>query len=131
MKLLLDTHIWIWGEIRPERLNRLVQRRLADPRNEVYLSPISIWEAGQTERRGRWHAADGFTRWLERALTRTPVREAPLNFDVATEAARIYLPHGDPADVFLAATARVLDLTLVTADAQLLACSWIKTLANE
>jgi PIN domain nuclease of toxin-antitoxin system len=131
MKLLLDTHIWIWGEIRPDKISRAVKRELERASNEIYLSPVSIWEAGQTERRGRWHARDGFSRWLERALTRTPVREAPLNFAVATEAASIYLPHGDPADTLIAATARVFDLTLVTADAQLLACSWIKTLAKE
>jgi PIN domain nuclease of toxin-antitoxin system len=131
VKLLLDTHIWIWGEIRPERVSRAVQRQLANPSNEIYISPVSIWEAGQTERRGRWHARNGFSQWLDRALTRTPLLEAPLNFAVAAEAAGIDLPHGDPADTMIAATARVFDLTLVTADGQLLACSWLKTLANE
>jgi PIN domain nuclease of toxin-antitoxin system len=59
-----------------------------------------------------------------------PLREAPLTFEVGQEAASIRLPQSDPGDVFLAATARVFDLTLVTADPQLLACSWLKTLAN-
>src|SRR5690349_10226890 len=40
VKLLLDTHIWIWGEIRPERVSRAVQRQLANPSNEIYLSPV-------------------------------------------------------------------------------------------
>ena len=48
---------------------------------------------------------------------------------MAAEAAQISLPQSDPADVFLAATASVLGLTLVTADLQLLACAWLKTIA--
>jgi len=59
------------------------------------------------------------------------MREAPFNFAVAAEASRIQLPQMDLGDVFLAATANVFDLTLVTADAQLLDCAWLKTLANE
>jgi predicted nucleic acid-binding protein len=59
------------------------------------------------------------------------MREAPFNFAVAAEASRIQLPQMDLGDVFLVATATVFDLTLVTADAQLLGCAWLKTLANE
>jgi PIN domain nuclease of toxin-antitoxin system len=131
MKLLLDTQIWIWFESRPEKLGRSAARQLDNPHNELYLSPVSIWEAGWTERRGRWKIKKSFAEWLDTALTRVPLREAPFNFEVATEAAGIQLPESDPGDVFIAATARVLNLTLVTADSQLIACSWLKTLANE
>ena len=131
MKLLLDTHIWIWVVQRPEKVGRALLRRLADPRSELYLSPVSIWEAGHLARRRRVSIKSSFPEWLESALTHTPLREAPFNFAVATEAARIDLPHADPGDVFLAATAIAYDLTLVTADAQLLRCSWLKTMANE
>jgi hypothetical protein len=47
------------------------------------------------------------------------------------EASRVVLSQADMGEVFLAATATVFDLTLVTADSQLLACSWLKTLAND
>jgi predicted nucleic acid-binding protein len=50
---------------------------------------------------------------------------------VATEASRIVLPQPDPGDLFIAATAAVFDLTLITADEQLLACPWFKTLSND
>jgi len=58
------------------------------------------------------------------------VREAPFSFAVAAEAAGIELPQSDLGDVFLAATASVYDLVLVTSDLQLLGCSWLKTLSN-
>src|SRR5579864_7146185 len=45
MKLLLDTHIWIWALHSPERLDRAVRRQLERAENELHLSPVSIWEA--------------------------------------------------------------------------------------
>jgi hypothetical protein len=63
-------------------------------------------------------------------MARVPLREAAFNFAVAADASRIELPQADLGDTFLAATALVFDLTLVTADSQLLACSWLKTLPN-
>ena len=44
MKYLLDTHIWLWGSFQPDRLSRRVTKILADPQNELWLSPVSIWE---------------------------------------------------------------------------------------
>ena len=131
MRFLLDTHIWIWAASRPEKLSRAVRRQIENPRNELYLSPVSIWEAGVLYRRGKLRMKESFPEWLDRFLTRMPVLEAPFNFAAGTEAARIQLPESDPGDVFLAATASALNLTLVTGDPQLLACSWLKTLANE
>jgi PIN domain nuclease of toxin-antitoxin system len=130
VRLLLDTHIWIWAVGERRRLSQTVLRELDDPRNEVYLSPISIWEAGWNERRGRWRARPDFPTWLRIALTERPILEAPLTFAVGDEAAGIELAQPDAGDTFLAATARVYGLTLVTTDPQLLACSWLKTLAN-
>ena len=44
MKLLLDTHIWLWSVLEPHRLSRRVAKALQDSSNELWLSPISIWE---------------------------------------------------------------------------------------
>ena len=42
MKLLLDTHVWIWSHVRPERLRPKVASALESPANELWLSPISV-----------------------------------------------------------------------------------------
>jgi PIN domain nuclease of toxin-antitoxin system len=131
MKLLLDTHIWIWAGDYPEKLNRKVQRELQKPGNELYLSPVSIWEAHLLARRGRLRVKQSISRWVDEMLARVPLREAPFTFAVATTAAGITLPESDLGDIFLAATALVLDLTLVTSGSQLIACSWLKTLPND
>ncbi len=131
MKLLLDTHIWIWFVSQPDRLSRTVQRRIENPSNELFLSPVSIWEAHTLSRRGRVRLKPNFSQWLDAALGQTQIREAPFNQAVAIEACRLNLEQPDPGDLWLAATASVLDLTLVTADRQLIGCSWLKTLANQ
>jgi PIN domain nuclease of toxin-antitoxin system len=130
MKLLLDTHIWVWSVMRPDRLSRAVRREIDSPRNELFLSPISIWEAHHLHRRGRLSLNLSFPAWLDQSLARFPVKEAPFDFLIAAESSRIQLPQPDIGDTLLAATASALGLTLVTADARLLNCSWLKTLAN-
>jgi PIN domain nuclease of toxin-antitoxin system len=130
MKLLLDTHIWIWAVSRPEKLSRAVRREIDNPRNELFLSPISIWEAHHLCRRGRLGIKGSFQSALPGLLTQLPLKEAPFDFLVAAESSRIQLPQADIGDTLLAATASVLGLTFVTADTQLLNCAWLKTLAN-
>jgi PIN domain nuclease of toxin-antitoxin system len=131
VKLLLDTHIWVWSLVQPGKLTQAVRRELQRSRNELYLSPISVWEAGQIAHRGKLHGSANFAEWLDRAFAQTPVREAPFNFEVAKEACRIRLPQNDPGNLFVAATASAFGLTLVTVDPKLLACSWLETLAND
>lgn len=131
MKLLLDTHIWIWLISQPEKLSRAVAREIRNPKNELYLSPISIWEAGHLARRGRLKTKLSFSACVEHTLARPEFQEAPFNLAVAVEAAGLQLPQSDPGDLFLAATASHFGLTLVTSDEQLLACKWLKTMVNE
>ncbi len=130
MRLLLDTHIWLWSLLEPGRLSRRVKRELADPASELWLSPISVWELSVLLRRGRVRLEHGFHEWVETALDRAPLREAPVTNDVAMATHDIDLPHRDPADMFLVATATVFDLTLVTGDERLIAAKGIATLAN-
>jgi PIN domain nuclease of toxin-antitoxin system len=58
------------------------------------------------------------------------MNEAPLTHEVVLESRYIDVPHGDPADRFLVATAKVLDLTLVTADQRLFGLKSCAVLAN-
>lgn len=131
MNLLLDTHIWIWSIQRPAQLSSKLRRAFQKSGTELYLSPVSLWEAHLLAQRGRLRLRQAFSEWIEEMLAKVPLREAPFTLAVAREASRISLPQPDPGDLFIAATAVVFDLTLVTADSQLLACSWLRTLAND
>ena len=128
MKLLLDTHIWIWSLAEPKQLSPRVHRELKDPANELWLSPVSTWEALLLHSKGRIQLRGDVRDWITR--TTMHMHEAPLTHEIVVAAHELPLPHQDPADRFLAATANVLGLTLVTADHRLLGLGTIATLAN-
>ncbi|HMD31350.1 MAG TPA: type II toxin-antitoxin system VapC family toxin [Candidatus Acidoferrales bacterium] len=128
MKLLLDTHIWLWSLGEPQRLARRVLRELENPGNELWLSPVSTWEALLLRSKGRVRFEGSPREWTARASAH--LREAPLTHAIVAAAQELEIEHTDPADRFLAATAGVLGLTLVTADQRLLGLGTIATLAN-
>jgi PIN domain nuclease of toxin-antitoxin system len=114
----------------PERLSRRIATELQSAANELWLSPISVWEAAILAERGRVEFDDDPRVWINRALQKVAFKEAPLTREVALHSRAVDLPHQDPADRFIAATARVFDLTLVTADRRLLGGKTFRTLAN-
>jgi PIN domain nuclease of toxin-antitoxin system len=129
-RLLLDTHIWLWSLLEPKKLSGPVAKVLRSAGAELWLSPISVWEVGMLCAKGRLALQPDPAAWLKTALARKPCREAALSFEIALAAADVTLPHGDPADRFLASTARVLKLELVTADENLLRGSGYRVLGN-
>lgn len=130
MRLLLDTHIWLWSWTEPRRLGRRTAQEIASPRNEIWLSPVSIWEIQTLVRKGRVSLDDTPGRWMRRAFEEVALHDAPITREVALELDSTNLDHDDPGDRLLVATARVYDLTLVTADARLLRCQGLKVLAG-
>lgn len=130
MKLLLDTHIWIWSLSEPSRLARRVRLALDSNSSELWLSPISLWELGILVEKGRIGLSGGLDAWIDEALKLAPMREAPVTHTVVRALRAIETPHHDPADRFLAATAATLDLRLVTADDRLLAGRGYQVLPN-
>lgn len=130
MRLLLDTHIWLWSLGEPAKLSRRVKTALTRAANELWISPISVWELLILAERGRVKLDDEPRRWVADALARTPAQEAVLTFEVAVRSREVMLAHPDPADRFLMATALVYDLTLVTADDSLIDAKVCPVLAN-
>lgn len=132
MKLLLDTHIWVWSHVDPKRLGARLAHRLEDPATELWLSPISVWEFLVLAEKKRVRLPRGTTPagWVDTALAQVPMAEAALNREVALRSRTIALTHDDPADRFLAATADVYDLVLATADGRMLAGRGFRTMAN-
>ena len=128
MKLLLDTHIWLWNLHGSPKLAPNIRKLLREENNELWLSPISTWEALLLHARGVIVFHGDLETALERARSR--MREAPLTHEIVLAAHFLSFSHKDPADRFLAATAKVLGLTLVTADVRLLGLANVQTLAN-
>ena len=120
MKILLDTNVFLWMLAGNRKLGRRTKEVLARADTDLWLSPITIWECLSLERLGRVRLDPNPLRWVRDTLAAHAFREAPLNHEVAIHTRMITLEHEDPADRFLAATAAVYDLTLLTGDEHLL-----------
>jgi PIN domain nuclease of toxin-antitoxin system len=130
MRLLLDTHIWIWSYSEAHKLSSAVARAVSDPNNKRYLSAVSVWEAIILLEKRRIRMGTDFGEAFERSRQELDLIEIPLSWEVAHELRFTLLEHRDPADRFLVATAKVYDLTLVTADERLMKVPGIRVLAN-
>ena len=130
MKLLLDTHILLWALLDPSKLTERVATELESVSNELWLSPITTWEILILAEKGRIALDSEPAAWIKKVFKRMPFREAPLTHEVAIRSRSVDLKHHDPADRFLAATAVVYDLTLVTADTRLLKSTILSALGN-
>jgi PIN domain nuclease of toxin-antitoxin system len=100
---------------------------LKNAENELWLSPISTWEALTLHSKKRINLAGDLNEWV--SLATLGLKEALPTHEIAVAAGELPL-HKDPVDRIIAGTALVLDLTLVTADERLLRLGSIRTLAN-
>ena len=120
MKLLLDTHVILWSAAEPEKLPAKIAGELEEESNELWFSSISVWEILLLAEKGRVVVKADHEKSIRKMFKKLPFREAVINQEVAIQSRKINLPHQDPADRFLVATAIVYDLTLVTADRRLI-----------
>ena len=119
-KYLLDTHILLWSLIDPSCLSDDVARELDNPDHALWLSPITTWEIIILSEKGRIQLDAPPVTWMKNVLSSLPFQEATLNHEVAMQSREVRLPNQDPADRFIAASAIVYGLTLVTADRNLI-----------
>ena len=116
MKLLLDTHCWLWLESDPDRFRAAVRRRLEDPATELWLSAASVWEMAIKVRLGKLELPERLDRYVPARLRRSAVGSLPVRLEHALEVASLPAHHSDPFDRMLVAQARCERLTLLTAD---------------
>ena len=115
MKLLLDTHILLWGAIEPERLSVSANALIEDPDNEIIFSVVTLWEVASKTARGR----DDFhvdVSSLRRQLLDNGYAELAVAGAHAVALATLPPLHKDPFDRMLVTQAMVEGVTLVTGD---------------
>ena len=122
--LLLDTHAWVWAvEDDTRRLGTQARREIAraEAREEVRISPVTMFEIVALHTSGRLQLSRPPEQWIRESLALPGVRLAELSAAVAIDAG--YIPRTslpDPLDRLLVATARQMDATLLTADTAIL-----------
>jgi PIN domain nuclease of toxin-antitoxin system len=119
VKVILDTHIWVWWLLPDSPLTDRERRsldRIATDKG-ILLPAICQWEAQMLHRKKRIELPLPFSTWLRRATSADMLTVLPLNADAVI--AINDLPasfHGDPADRMIVATARAHELPLATHD---------------
>lgn len=122
MKILLDTHVWIWSQESQELLGPTARSAVADEDNALFVSPVSSLEIARLAWGGRLTLAGRLQTWVSESLSSLLADTVPFTHEIVISA--YDLPgefHRDPADRMLVATAMVYDLTFATADERILA----------
>ena len=120
--IVMDTNIWVWWANQARALRRR-HRDIIDENAPTGLgvSVISCWEVAKLVEKGRLKLSKPVGEWIGTALELPDVVLLPLTPEIAIESAQLPPPiHADPADQLIIATARVLQVPLLTADKRLI-----------
>ena len=112
MRLLLDTHAFVWWITDVSRLTRTARSAIADPGNDVFVSAITGWEVAVKRAKGTMTAPDNLSAMVEEKR----FTHLPLTFHHAEQAGKLPMHHRDPFDRLLIAQAQAEGLILVTRD---------------
>jgi len=108
MRILLDTHCWLWMQVSPEKLSAATRALLSSATTELYLSAASSWEIAIKWSLGKLPLPEPPVHYVPGRMARQGVKGLPIH-------------HRDPFDRLLIAQAQVEKLHLLTADGQLAA----------
>jgi len=119
VKVLLDTHVWLWWLLGSERL-RPQERRSLDrlaASGSSHIAAMSLWEAQMLHAKGRLALDRPFKTWLREAASPAVVEILPLDVEVVIALHQLPVGfHGDPADRLIVATGLAHGLVLATHD---------------
>ena len=119
MRILLDTHVFLWMHGPKERLSAAAQSLLVDPENALYLSSASVWELAIKARLGKLTLPQPPDQFVIERLSSSQVTSLPMRHDHALRAADLPPHHRDPFDRMLVAQALLEDLVLMTGDSKI------------
>lgn len=111
-EFLLDTHIFLWWQIRDRRLGREASSAITDPANRIFVSAASVWEIALKARKGKLAVAG----LPSTAINVNGFHELPIHALEAEQAAALDWAHSDPFDRLLVAQAMIHSLILISAD---------------
>ncbi|MGA2219704.1 MAG: type II toxin-antitoxin system VapC family toxin [Terracidiphilus sp.] len=116
MKLLLDTHAFLWWDSNDSNLPEALRLAIASPQNEIFVSAVTVWEIAIK----RASAKLTFVGAAANAIQTHGFLPLPISVDHAEAAGALEQLHRDPFDRLLVAQARLEGLVLVTVDEKIL-----------
>lgn len=119
MKLLLDTHIFLWFIAADARLSKLFRDAIREPNNEVFLSVVSLWESIVKYQLGKLPLPQSPEIYIPAQRRKHQIKSLPLYEASIKELANLPSLHRDPFDRILICQALANNLTIVTFDQQI------------
>ncbi|MFY9861134.1 MAG: type II toxin-antitoxin system VapC family toxin [Candidatus Cybelea sp.] len=119
--MLLDTHVWLWMALQPQRLGEASRSMIADRANSLFLSIASTWEIVVKQARGKLELPTDVATYLRSRLPRSGATLLDVSLDHVFALDSIPDRHRDPFDRMLVAQALVEGMKLVSADPRILA----------
>lgn len=116
MKLLLDTHTFLWFIADDRRLGRKAKRRIEDARNESFLSLASVWEMAIKVGIGKLRLVDSLEDVVDRGARDSGIALLPITKAHVLAVASLPELHHDPFDRLLAVQAKHEAMTIVARD---------------
>lgn len=116
MRLLLDTHVWLWLALDPDRVSVEVRTRIDRVETELYVSVASLWEVVIKTSTGKLNLPDPTETFWQRQTSDSGIEALAIRPEHVLDVAALPDVHRDPFDRILIAQARVEGLTLVTVD---------------
>ena len=116
MRLLLDTHAFLWWLEGNRRLSGTAHRAIEDAANDIVVSAVSAWEITTKHRVGKLPHAEAVARNVAGAIASQGFEELAISVEDAERAGRLPGPHRDPFDRLLAAQALARNLVVVSVD---------------
>lgn len=123
MRILLDTHIFLWFISGDIQLSAYVRDAIRDSDNEVYLSAVSIWEAIVKHQLGKLPLPEHPATYLPKQRNRHQITSLALDESSVVQLTHLPLLHRDPFDRMLICQALQNDLTIATVDTAIRAYS--------
>jgi PIN domain nuclease of toxin-antitoxin system len=119
LRVLLDTHVFLWAISDPERLSSRVQEVIKDARNEVLLSIASAWEIAVKSSLGKLDLPHPAMAFVQRQLASHRLGILPIQLSHLSALEKLPWHHRDPFDRMLVAQCLAESASLVTVDTQL------------
>lgn len=129
--IVMDTCVIIWDALEPSKLTPTVLDAInqADQKNTLMIADISIWEIAMLIKKGRIKIEAKQSHFLNLYLQSRNITVIPITPQIAEQSVNFDARmNNDPADRIIAATAKIHNASLVTADNNLLSCDFIDTL---
>lgn len=116
MRILLDTHAFLWWLAGNERLSEAARAVIANHENVILVSAASAWEIATKHRLGKLPEAEAVAHDVASCIADQGFEELAVSVRDGERAGRLPGPHRDPFDRMLIAQALALDLALVSVE---------------